>query len=453
MKRTNLSRRTIIRLSSYLAALIVTLGAGTIVGYSKSAQYKAQLEATYLRALEDTSSYVSNLSTDLTKGLYSASPVQMSLISSKLYKEASAAKASLSALPVAELHLENTYRFLSQVGDYAMSLSKKAMSGQAITKEETETLTSLTKYASEFGNYISDLEQGITLGVINVNDLEQTALDNKNGAEDAEDNPSQTGFRSMEDTFTGYPNLIYDGPFSDHLLERKPRLIQSMANVTRDAARQKAADAAGVDTQALMDGSDENSQMASYSFYNDNVTIGVTKRGGLVTYMVASHAPTETKISAQDAIQKAKEYLASHGADNMTVTYYDTADHIMTINFAYQQGDVLCYTDLIKVGVAMDSGKIVSYDARGYITNHMERTIAAPKLTLAQAQQKVSSALTVESSQKALIPSSGQNEVLTYEFKTKSQSGEHVLVYINGETGQEEQLLILIETETGVLTK
>ena len=52
----------------------------------------------------------------------------------------------------------------------------------------------------------------------------------------------------------------------------------------------------------------------------------------------------------------------------------------------------------------------------------------------------------------ALIPSPGQNELLTYEFKCLGRNNQNVLVYVNATTGEEEQILILVINENGVLT-
>jgi hypothetical protein len=44
----------------------------------------------------------------------------------------------------------------------------------------------------------------------------------------------------------------------------------------------------------------------------------------------------------------------------MKESYYINQGGVLTINFAYMDGDFVCYPDLIKVGVAMDDGEIVS---------------------------------------------------------------------------------------------
>ena len=42
----------------------------------------------------------------------------------------------------------------------------------------------------------------------------------------------------------------------------------------------------------------------------------------------------------------------------MKESYFSTNDGICTINFAYMEDDVVCYPDLIKVNVALDTGNV-----------------------------------------------------------------------------------------------
>ena len=162
-------------------------------------------------------------------------------------------------------------------------------------------------------------------------------------------------------------------------------------------------------------------------------------------------------MSDESILRFAETYLKSLGFENMRATYFETADGICTINYAAVQDDVILYTDLIKVGVALDDGSIVFYDARGYISNHHARALPAPQLTAEQAQQSVNQSLRILSSRLALIPTSGQNEVLTWEFQAQTTDNDdeqprRLLVYVNAVNGAEEQILILVETPEGTLT-
>ena len=44
----------------------------------------------------------------------------------------------------------------------------------------------------------------------------------------------------------------------------------------------------------------------------------------------------------------------------------------LIINFVFLDGQTLCYTDLIKVGVALDDGELLFLEATGYIYNHTD---------------------------------------------------------------------------------
>ena len=52
----------------------------------------------------------------------------------------------------------------------------------------------------------------------------------------------------------------------------------------------------------------------------------------------------------------------------------------------------------------------------------------------------------------AIIPTEWKTEIFCYEFKGKINDTEF-LVYINAETGKEENILVIIDTANGVLTQ
>jgi len=48
----------------------------------------------------------------------------------------------------------------------------------------------------------------------------------------------------------------------------------------------------------------------------------------------------------------------------MVDTYYLKEDNTAIINYAYKQGDVVVYPDLIKVKIALDNGEVIGLRAR-----------------------------------------------------------------------------------------
>jgi spore germination protein len=168
--------------------------------------------------------------------------------------------------------------------------------------------------------------------------------------------------------------------------------------------------------------------------------------------MTNSRKTGDTKLGYDEALKKALAFLRDKGMSNMKESYYAINDNICLINFAYSQDGIICYPDLVKVGVALDNGEIVRYDAAGYIMNHHSRNLSA-KLTAQQAQKSVSSNLKVQQCRIALIPTASKSEKLTYEFLCTGMDNEEILVYINAETGLEQDILILQKSDNGVLTK
>ena len=45
----------------------------------------------------------------------------------------------------------------------------------------------------------------------------------------------------MNEGFTDYPTLIYDGPFSDHITQMKPKFLEGAQTVSADTAQTTAA--------------------------------------------------------------------------------------------------------------------------------------------------------------------------------------------------------------------
>lgn len=417
--------------------------------FNTSNSLKAQMEYNMSRSVEDLSSSIDNIRNTLEKGMYAGSPEMMSQLSSKLWSDASNAKNSLAQLPVAELHLENTYKFLSQVGNYSKSLAEKYSAGEQLTEEDRKNLSALSEYASSLSENMWKVERQITDGKLS---FEKTGSGIK-GAENGEEPQYITeGFNDFEEGFDNYPTLIYDGPFSDHIMEKQPEMLKGEKEISVEAALKKAIKASGEQQLSHSDTNDENGKMPSYVFSKDNVTVAVTKNGGYLSYMMNYRNVENRSITATQSVEAARRYLESLGIENMTDTYYEIRGNVCTINFAAKQDDTVLYTDLIKVSVAMDNGDITGFDARGYITNHTERSFSTPKLSKSQAADKISDSLTISDGRLCVIPSEGTNEVYCYEFSCRTEKGNEVLVYINADTGKEEQILLLKISENGTLT-
>lgn len=449
----NIKRRNFVRAVTFSIALVLVLSGIALVGTNSAENYRVVLENGYQRSLLDLTENMSNISAALDKGVYASSATQMTALSTELWREAGAAKTALSSLPLDDPHLDNTYRFLSQVGDYAMAISRKVSSGGTISEEESKNLLALAQYAQDLTGRLNEIERDIAHGMIYFGETASKIRD-EDLSED-EDIQVTDGFAGMEEAFTDYPTLIYDGPFSDHILNHTPTMTKNARAVTQEAAQDTAAKVTGIAAANLSAGSEENSTMPAYTFYNDDSSafISVTKQGGFPLCFINNRAIGDRAIDSSEAVKIAEKFLSRIGLSSMAQSYYEISGGICVVNFAYLQNGIICYSDLVKICVAMDNGEVVGFDTRGYLNNHVSREIPDPVVSQDDARSGLNANLNVIDSKLAVIPTSGQNEVPAYEFLCRGIRDQKVMVYVNTQTGDEEKILLLIENELGVLTR
>lgn len=447
-----LKRRLWIRILSFSATAFVLLTIFSIIGFSAATRYRTYLELGYRRALEEVSTYISNIENALNKGIYASTSPQIISLSNKLFSECACAQASLSQLPLDEVTTEGINKFIAQTGDFANTLSRKVASGEEITDEDYQTLSMLEGYAVELNAAIQDVESEY-LGKFS--DTKGIPFYFEQYSEEFESLARVSvndGFRKMEEGFADYPTLIYDGPFSDHLLERESVTLKELSDVSENVAKEAAANFLRKPSDSFSLSNTTQGNLPFYTFTdgeNSTYTVDVSVQGGIVVRMIDSRTIGNPSLSAEQAVSIAQVFLKERGFDSIQESYYAVSNGICTINFATVQEGYTCYPDLLKVGVALDNGSIVMYEASGYLMNHTVRDIPAPILSLEEAQEKLNSNLTVEDASPAVIPTSWKGESFCYEFHCTGKDGQEVLVYINTQTGLEDQILILEKSDNG----
>lgn len=411
-------------------------------------------ENSYNLAFYELVDYVQNVETYLAKSLISNTPEHGAETLTNVWREANLAHAYLSQLPIESQELENTEKFLNQVSDYSYSLSRKNIYNESLTEEDLKNLKNLHSYSLELENTLNQLSDDINSGRIKWNELE-----NKGSSTFAQQvsTSSLDGFSNLEENFHEYSGLIYDGAFSEHLTTTEKKGLTG-DEIEEDVAKQKVIEFIGKENvkevQSL--GYSENATIPEYTFSiktqsEDSVSIAVSKKGGHIIYMNSNRTVNNEVISQEEANEKGKEFLNTHGFKDMKETYYLKQDGIVTINYAYTQNDVVIYPDLIKVKVALDNGEILGIETTGYLNNHTQRDTSKVKVTKEDAKKTLNKDLQIDSEGLAIIPTEYQTEILCYEFKGKVDDREF-LVYINAENGREEDILVVTNTPNGTLT-
>ena len=127
-----------------MAVLAVVLVAGLISwGFwerSNKERLVNALEANYQREFYNTLSHVEQARVLLGKSLVTGSPKQKIIYFTEIWNRTNDAQYSLSQLPLKEVNLSASRKFLTQLGDYTYTLAKREAEGKNLTEKEYDQL-------------------------------------------------------------------------------------------------------------------------------------------------------------------------------------------------------------------------------------------------------------------------------------------------------------------------
>ena len=444
----------------HMLSVIVVLGA-IIIGlsvfvYKKERDYRQASENSYNMAFFELVDYVQNVETYLAKSLISTTPEHGAETLTHIWREADLAGSYLAQLPIENQELSNTAKFLNQVSDYSYTLSRKNIYNEPLTQEDLDNLTSLHDYSVELKNTLVQLSADMNDGRISWGELTKKG---RVAFAQQVSNISQDSFSGLEENFHEYAGLIYDGAFSEHLTSPERKGLTG-EDIDEAKAKEIAQAFFGNDRieEITSNGLSENGNIPSYDFYikiknekEQTASISISKKGGHVVFLNQNRDIEAEAISNEQADEIAKKFLNEKGFPNMKETYYLKQQGILTINYAYEQNEVTMYPDLIKVKVALDNGEILGVETTGYLNSHEERRLPKVKITKEEAAKTINKNLEINATSLAIIPTEFKTELLCWEFKGKVDDTEF-LVYINAETGREEDILVIQNTPEGTLT-
>ena len=409
---------------------------------------KQEVQDSYNRAMYDFVSDINNIENEMTKLKITSNDTYTMTTLASVFAKSNSAKANLDILPFSAGSISNVSKFLNQLSDFSYSLMRNILNGNEIS-EYKENIDSLYIKISELSDVVENIYTDLTASNIKWDELEKV------GDEKIKESTAQKELSSVNyigKTFTEYEGIIYDGAFSNHILTAKPEFLNGNI-LSSDEAKNLVKEELNIESIEFK--SEQDGRLPLYVFetklsgFDTLKTLYVTKEDGKVYQMISDRKSTIENISIDEAEKKATEYINNLGIDNIVPTYYLKSENMVTISFAATQDDVIIYSDLIKVKVALDNGEIMTYEANGYIYNHKERNINASK-TIDEAREVLYKDLTIENERLCIIPTDSKDEVLVYEFEGIIDENRF-LVYVNANTLVEEKIYILLETEGGTL--
>ena len=413
----------------------------------------------YQRAFFDMTAQVQNIEVLLSKSMVAADPRLDSALLMDIRQQAAFAQSNLGQLPLNDALSGRTAKFLTQVGDYADSLSKQVGKGGSIDAKQWEALNSLYQQSMELNQELQGMQYKVAQNNFYFGELVRQVRKN---LQNNPDNLVQSDFQALDQRMQRYPALIYDGPFSEHLERTEPRNLSGLAEVGPGEAQRKALSFIdgnqGVDYHAAVTGSAEG-RIPAYRVEvspaggsdSEKYVMDISKKGGKLVWMINSRPVGNQSIDINAARQKALDYLKKSGFGDMKATYFQRHENSATFNFAALQDGVVLYPDLIKVTVALDNGEITGAETSGYLMSHRRRDLPAAGISREQAMAELNQRLQAQGGNLVLIPLGSEEEKLAYEFQGRLGE-DNYLIYVNALDGREENVLKLIDSPDGTLT-
>ncbi len=441
--KTNHRRRTI-RLASYALAAMLVLGGFLWRSEGQKRIYRNYVEAGWERAFASLSADLTEIDTALRKARNTSSPALLGEAAAEVWSRAEDAQQNLGALPFSDWLLEDTSAYLGRLGDYARALSRAAYRG-ALGAAEREGLSRLGETAASLNSRLLELQEeldsgGLTLG----------RLASAEGAVPAGEQLLGDRLRETEDEFPELPTLIYDGPYSESAALGPARLLEGLESVSEEEAIRAAAEFTGIpEGEFTLLGRSEGT-IPAFLLEAGEVTVRVSRQGGKVVDLVDAAGGWDGDLSPEDALAAAREFLAARGYPDLAESYWTKEEGSLLVSFHHREQGVTCYPDLVKVRVDLAAGKVIGFDAQGFLMSHRARSFPAP-IPAEAARGAVSPSLRVLSEGLALIPTEGKQERFCWEFKCEDAQGAHFIVYADAATGEEVKLLCLLEDENGTL--
>ena len=433
-----------------LVAAVITLGISTAVfAFSflytlfMPVQSDGVLETGYRRSFYDTVVQVDNMDLNLSKTLATKDSGAMQLYLTDLAVNSELAESNLQQLPIEDENKFYTTKIVNQVGDYAKYLNKKIIKGENLSQEDYENLRNLYKANAALKDALQSAMRDMS------SDFDFTRI-----GENFEDNAFLQNFNDLQEMSVEFPELIYDGPFSDGKDTAEVKGL-SGENIT-------SAEAETIFSETFKDYAPQNIRATGKSTgiietYGVQAEIKgeiayaqISVMGGKIVMYSYAGSCRAVDYGEEFATAKAQEFIGGQIKGDIKPVWINLSNNVYTINFAPEVSGAIIYPDLIKVRVCAETGMIIGFEVTGYYKNHVERSIETPVLTKSEARSKVSDEIAVETARLAVVPVGEKIERLCYEF-SGTKDGETYYVYIDAINGRQVEMFKVINSEEGSL--
>ncbi len=432
--------------SILIAVLAIVVVSTAYWGYQEHQEKNSILikaESSYQRAFHDLTYNLDQLHDEIGATLAMNSKKQLSPSLADVWRVTSMAQVNLGQLPLALMPFNKTEEYLYKVGNFSYRNAIRDLDKEPLTNEEYKVLKELYQQSGEIQKEMRQIQSMVLKDNLRWMDVE-LAL-----ASEVEplDNAIIDGFKIVNEKVEGFNEVEWGADLpqlqaNDELLSKR----FTGKEISKEEAKEIALafcelENAKVEVEETGDGLAYKSYsvMINDPKHKANIFMDISKKGGHPIWLLQDRQIGETKISLNEAAEKAKAFLEKNNHKQMQLVDSKQYNAVGVFNFVYLKDNVRVYPDSIVIEVSLQDKQIIGYEATAYLANHRKRTIPAPKLTMEEAKKSLNPALEVKEHHLALIKNELEDEVLTHEFFGVINNDTY-RIFINAQTGHEEQV-------------
>ncbi len=430
-----------------LTALTLIFGSSMIIFLclflsflSTSNIYKNQLENSYMKSFYEMVSNVNSLEVDLSKIVATNNLDSQRELLSNIYETCMLGVTNINNLPISNNKLSEVNSLLNTAGGFSYSLLLNNYQGDLISNSNYIQLESIYDSILELKYDINSYMQELRYDYSILDDI-----DFSNG----EESSFSAGFIGSESSSKEIPSLIYDGPFSDSVINREVKGLGSTVYTESQTREYLQSIYANKSIEYI---GDSEGKFATYNYkvYDDvDLYVAITKQGSMILSISAYGNGKGDGITIPEGIEVAEDFARGLGFENMYSVWYQSTGNILYVNLAPIIDKVIYYPDLIKVKVDLSLGEVIGWEATNYVTNHIERSFEST-IGILDAMENVSPRMTIVERNLCIIPDKFVGELSAYEFICTWEKYTYY-IYIDATTGKEANVLRVIDTSSGQL--
>lgn len=415
----HIRKKTFIITVTYLAAAVIALGAYTLVHSGLERNYRRTAEYGYAHAFEEVVLAASNLSDALHRASYTVGPELSSAVCADIYGNCLAAGMTMAALPFSTQELEQTAAFIGIAGDYARSVQRQSAES-GLDDNARSNFAALYKTAAALTERLGKLQTAVNNG--------ETLMDEPENVFGQSGALVSTAMLEM-DARVGDTQLDgYAGRYSRTVSET------SAEPMPEAEARRIAADFFGFDPEQLSLAYTSGSGVRCFEL-DGGSSITVDANGNVLSLS----SPRAVTGGMDDAglTQKAWDFLASHGFENMYLSSTERSGGVMSFVFECTLDNAHCAGDGVRLSIAGDDGEVYAYDAVGHIKNHGTQQRPSGIVDGQTAAAVLPDTLTENGSRMCYAETDGGGSTLCYEFDCTGSNGETLRVLVDAVSGRQ----------------